>query len=349
MDSRNLSIGIMIQSDKIIKILFITNLYPTEVRKDYGVFTKAQIDLALGSEKIIGDVEIIDTQKDGYSAYTKAFFNIRRKYKSYDLIHAFHGLSLVVAFMATKKIPILISFLNSIKYESMKDNRIMNIFFYNIYSIIARRNRIFKIFKDRLPENDKLSMQSYYLPNGVNLNEFYEIERREACNKLNLDLSKKYILFVSSKDKNRRQKRYDIFKKTIDFILTSHPNLNIEELVMTGVPRNIAVYYYNASSLHLVTSDWEGSPNSVKEALACNCPVVARDVGNIRMMIKDIKDCYVTQSCNPQVLGDICADILKSEMKHDYRNILKERKLDSESKNSELLSIYKDIIRKYGK
>jgi glycosyltransferase involved in cell wall biosynthesis len=40
-------------------------------------------------------------------------------------------------------------------------------------------------------------------------------------------------------------------------------------------------WYYSAADAMLLCSDSEGSPTSVKEALACNCPVVSVDVGDV--------------------------------------------------------------------
>ena len=36
------------------------------------------------------------------------------------------------------------------------------------------------------------------------------------------------------------------------------------------------------------------SPQIIKEAMACNCPIVATDVGDVRHLISDIEGCYLT-------------------------------------------------------
>jgi teichuronic acid biosynthesis glycosyltransferase TuaC len=50
----------------------------------------------------------------------------------------------------------------------------------------------------------------------------------------------------------------------------------------------------NACDLVLVTSRHESGPLVVKEAIACGCPVVATDVGDVREVIGDLAGCYIT-------------------------------------------------------
>jgi glycosyltransferase involved in cell wall biosynthesis len=61
----------------------------------------------------------------------------------------------------------------------------------------------------------------------------------------------------------------------------------------------------NAASAVLLTSSHEGSPTAVKEALACNVPVVSVDVGDVRERITGIEGCFITDA----VVGDIAAKL----------------------------------------
>jgi glycosyltransferase involved in cell wall biosynthesis len=68
----------------------------------------------------------------------------------------------------------------------------------------------------------------------------------------------------------------------------------------------------NACNLHLMTSDFEGSPNSVKECLCCNVPVVCTPVGNVPEMMGDIQGCYVTKTFEAAELAECCDKVLKA-------------------------------------
>ena len=95
--------------------------------------------------------------------------------------------------------------------------------------------------------------------------------KKDARDFLSLDHNKKYILFVSS-NFIRKQKRLDIFLKTIKHLKLNYPKYNFEPLLMINEERSKVPYYFNATDLHLLTSDFEGSPNSVKESIFCNTP-----------------------------------------------------------------------------
>ena len=321
-----------------MKILFVTNLYPTQRNPDYGVFTKEQIDGVM-SKGISGDVLFVNAKELGVKEYLVAFRKIKKIYKSYDIIHCFHGLTLIVTFFATKRKKILVSFLNSIEYESLKGNRILNYFLHKIYAFLLGSKRVYKIFKDKVPQ--KYASHSFYLPNGVDLNCFFPISKEEACKKLGLDPSKTYILFVSAKDTQRAQKRFDIYKKTMDVLNNSPTKFQFDELIMSQVPRSLCIYYFNAASLHLLTSDYEGSPNSVKEAMSCNIPVVSTDVGNVKQMIVGAGNCFVVDQ-NPILLAKKVIEAIESPS-CDLREVLISNGLTKEEKTKELINIYRSI------
>lgn len=326
-----------------MKILFVTNLYPTKDTPDYGVFTKDQIQSTF-EKGVTGDILFINARENGIGEYFKALKRINDVYKDYDLIHCFHGLSLIVTFLASKKKPILVSFLLPIKFESFNKNKVINGLYSLTYSTIIKSKRVFSIFKDKLPDHLVSNGRSFYLPNGVNLSTFYPVNKADSCKKLNLNPNKTYILFASSKDSFRPVKRYDIFSKTLQILKINSKYLNIEELILSNVSREECIYYFNVASVHLLTSDYEGSPNSVKEAMSCNTPVVSTDVGNVKQMFNGACNCFISPQ-DPIILAEY---VLKAiiDPPCDLRNVLTENKLTVQDKTNELINIYRTIIGK---
>jgi glycosyltransferase involved in cell wall biosynthesis len=326
-----------------MKILFVTNSYPTKKVPDYGIFTKEQIEHIVHK---LDDHEIIfiNAKENGISEYVRAYRKIKSIYNEYDLIHCFHGLSLVTAFFASRKKPILISFLSSLKTESKTKFGIIDAFLLKFYHIILKSKRVYPLFKNNLPTDTFYSQKSFYLPNGVNLNKFYPVDKKVACEKIGIPSTNNYVLFVSSKGMNRREKRYDVFTRTIQKLQSKYPELFINELVMSNISRDMCIYYYNAASVHLLTSDFEGSPNSVKEAMSCNTPVVGTDVGNVKQLINDAHNCFVSEQ-DPDTLAKNVRKSIESPF-CDLRDVLVRNGLTVEEKTKELYSIYHRILNK---
>lgn len=326
----------------MVKVLHITNNYPTKNNPDYGVFTKDQID-AVTSLGIESELIFINAREKGIIEYLRAFLKVRDIYKRFEVIHCFHGLTLILVFFATRNTPILISFLNSIRYENYKANSVINGIYVFLYNYIIKSNRVSVIFKDAIPAKFSGIDGYYLLPNGVDLNAFYPKNRQHCCQSLGLDDSNTYVLFVSSKDLSRKQKRYDIFVKTLEILNNRYPNENFKALLLSGAPRISCIDYYNAASVHLLTSDYEGSPNSVKESLACNTPVVSTNVGNVADMLDGITNCYVVEQ-NPGELARFVMKAVKSDLV-DCRSYLLAKGLTGDQKAKDLMKIYQEIAQ----
>jgi glycosyltransferase involved in cell wall biosynthesis len=71
------------------------------------------------------------------------------------------------------------------------------------------------------------------------------------------------------------------------------------------VDHDRVVDYLNAADVFVLASRLEGSPNVVKEAMACNCPIVATDVGDVREVIKDTQGCFVTSFDPPETAEEL--------------------------------------------
>jgi len=70
-------------------------------------------------------------------------------------------------------------------------------------------------------------------------------------------------------------------------------DLGISQSVQFVGPTNDPWLFLEKARLLLHTSDTEGTPNAVMEAMACGRPVVAMDSGDIRLLVEDGKTGYV--------------------------------------------------------
>lgn len=290
-----------------IHVLHVTNAYPYPAVPEYGVFVKEQIE-SLDQARIRSSILFINGREDGKSTYLSAVGRVRKAAKNVDVIHCHHVYSALVVALSGywRRKPVVLSFLNDWTRE-VKDfptalgRRLL------CSVAVAISSKV--IFKSPIPGPLKGCTKAVNLPNGVDTDFFCPADPHESKSLLGLDAKSNYVLFVSSKNKLRDQKRYDLFASTIALAQSMRPDLKIQELVMVGIERSQVPLTFSASSAHLLTSDYEGSPNSVKEALACGTPVVSRDVGNVAQMCADVTGASVVKSANTDVLA---AALIKS-------------------------------------
>ena len=249
-----------------------------------------------------------------------------------DLIHAHYGLSGMFAALQLKK-PLIITYHGSDLHH--KKNSIIS----SIASIFAN----YIIFVEKKLFNKiliKPKNNFSIIPCGVNLDEFYPIDKNLARKKLGLSEDKIYIIFSSNFD--NKIKNYSLAKSAI----VELNNNNIELIELKNKTRAEINLLLNACNLLLITSLAEASPQIVKEAMACNCPIVATDVGDIAEINKDTNGCYLCEF-NPIDVADkikaaiefgkstngrdkiltFANDIIAKQLKDVYQKVIQERQL----------------------
>lgn len=213
--------------------------------------------------------------------------------QAFDILHAHYGDSGIVSYLAKRRdIPVVVSFMGSDLMGSIGGGGqytfISRCFAY-IHRFFARRYDccIVKstVQKDKLPAVRKFAV----VPNGINLSRFYPYDKNVARRRIGLPVDKQLILFVS--DPARLEKNYKLALESVSRIKAEEVKL----IVVHGVTQNKVNDFLNACDVLLLTSFHEGSPNIIKEAMACNCPIVATDVGDVREIIGDIEGCYIAK------------------------------------------------------
>ena len=112
-------------------------------------------------------------------------------------------------------------------------------------------------------------------------------------------------------------------------------------VVARGVLHEHMPLYMNACDLLLLTSMHEGSPNVVKEALACNLPVLSTAVGDVPQRIKGIGGCAIV----PAEPGAIAAALQTTLQRHERvasRQTI--QPLDERSLTEQVIAVYQQAI-----
>jgi glycosyltransferase involved in cell wall biosynthesis len=132
------------------------------------------------------------------------------------------------------------------------------------------------------------------------------------------------VLFPSSPA--RPEKRFALAKTTVA-VLRSR-GLDVELHALEGIPNDEVPTWLNAANAILLTSTHEGSPVVVKEALACNVPVVSVDVGDVRGRIAGIECCSIA-AATPEDLADKLGGAIGHEERISARERIADLSLDA--------------------
>lgn len=316
-----------------MKILHITNNYPTKDHPIYGIFVKEQIE-SLTNQGIYNEVFFINGRERGKSEYIKSVYLLKKflNNRQFDIIHCHHALSAVCMILSgeSRRYKTILSYQNDPSKEQGKI----------LFRFLKKKCRAIILKNNCSIVNNNTT---FYQPNGVNIDFFKPIDKKKSLEKLQFDNKKRYILFVSS-NFVRQQKRYDRFQKVLQILRDKYKLFDIEEIMLVNIERSFVPYYFNAASLHLLTSDFEGSPNSVKEAMACNIPVVSTNVGNVSELLEGVNGSFVSKTSEPEELAFLAYQALTFKGEINSREKLIEKNLDTESVAKNIISIYKKII-----
>ncbi len=183
-------------------------------------------------------------------------------------------------------------------------------------------------------------VRAHVVPNGIDLQLFRPIEGGTARAQLGWAQGKHYVLFPGDPDNPR--KGFGLAQAAVAEA-AQHLAAPIELVPLWNVKPERVPLYMNACHALLMTSFVEGSPNAVKEALACNLPVVGVPVGDLPELLAGVSPGAVCQRAAP-ALGAALAQVITQAQRSDGRVALKRKQLDIHSVAHQLLRIYQDVL-----
>lgn len=283
--------------NKLMRILAVTNMYPTTETPALGTFVEQQIT---GLKKIGLEVEVIfvDRLKGGMRAYKGLGRRVNLAIKEIqpEVVHVMYGG--VMADLVTRAVnnrPTIVTFHGSdILGENLSGGLRKLIARYGVWAswkAALRANGIIVVSKHLdlcLPKSVNHS-KVRVIPCGIDVHRFKPLDQRECQSFLNWDPKHFHVLFpANGGDPVKRPK---LAQLAVQKLLRL--GVAAEFHCLQGIPNSEVPIWINASDVLLLTSLHEGSPVIVKEALACNLPVVSVDVGDVGERIKNIDGCYI--------------------------------------------------------
>lgn len=317
-------------------VLVITSEWPSFEHPYAGVFVLHQVQALreLGIE-----VNVLDFRgRKNILRYNTAFLRMRSLLRTerYDLIHAHFGQAGFLAILQ-RKVPVVVTFHGS-DLLGLPGTNSLNKFWSHLLKLVslfaARSANEVILVSQRL--SSELPPRTYHIiPMGTDTSLFKPMPQGKAKGNLGWPLNEKSVLFIGNP--TNPVKRYELALETVALSSQSIPNVKLR--ICHNEPQERVPDYMNASDVLIVTSLHESGPLVVREALACNLPVVSVDVGDVREYVGLVDGCAVCSDDRPGTLAAALKQVFKREMRIDGRTAVEH--LDERVLAQKVIGIYK--------
>jgi teichuronic acid biosynthesis glycosyltransferase TuaC len=278
----------------------------------------------------------------------RARSRVKELSSQFDLVHAQFGSACALATAAAQDVPKLLTVRGN---DWATHDATFGFFYLHTRVAASLTRRAINSFDGIIAVSRRLAVQLsglvpdalvVVLPSSIDLRVFSPKDRAKAKAQLGHPHSpEKWILF-NSVDLKNPIKRFDLAQEAFEIAHATHGNLRLR--LATKVPRDQMALFVAACDLILCTSETEGWPNSIKEALACNVPFVATDVSDLRDIAAVDSSCRVCAADAGVIATNIC-DVLAMEEPHDLRRHVAWMSVDSIAE--QMLATYQTVLSRY--
>ncbi len=316
----------------------ITSSWPTPGQPRTTYFIKRQADF-LRAAGVDVDVVHFRAAKRPWN-YALGWARVRPKLASggYDIVHAQFGQSGMLAL--PKRLPLVVTLRGSdILGIVGKDGRhtLIGRFAQAVTRFVTRQADHVVIVSEHMRAYLPAGVDATVLASGLDLELFKPMPMAEARRHLGLPDAERLVLFAANPKVAR--KRYDLARRAVEMM---DPALGARLVVAWGIPHAEMPLYMNACDAMVFTSMQEGSPNVVKEALACDLPVVSVAIGDVGERFRGVEGC---EMCADEEPGTIAA-ALDRVVARGERAISRAAvtTLDETLQTARLIEIYRSAI-----
>ena len=290
------------------------------------------------------DLEYFVVAGRGWKSYIKSIKPLRNRIKKgdYDVVHAHYSWCAYLTGIATTglRVPLVVSLMG---------NDILDHWWYPVLARVVAKCKPWKAVIVKSQEMRKRVGMPYanVVPNGVNMERFREESKVESQEKLGWDAKKKHILFPARKEDTR--KNWPLALGAVSRLVESQESRvksqEIELHEMSGVPNDKTPIMYNAADAVVLPSFYEGSANALKEAMACNVPIVTTDMGDCRERIEGCEGCYVANTYEVDEFAELLGKALEFGGKTKGRERLVADGIADYQIAGKLTDIYESVLK----
>ena len=273
------------------------------------------------------EVDFFGLQGKGVKGYLGNLSALKRKVKNFrpDVVHAHYGLSGLLACLQ-RKAPVVVTYHGS----DINDPKVRR------FSKKAMRLAAWNVFVSRKTLEIAHPKKKYtLLPCGIDFSDTQLTEREVARQKMHLESHKRYVLFAGAFD--NEVKNAPLAKEAVALL-----DGDVELLELKGYTREEVTLLMCAVDAFLMTSFTEGSPQVIKEALACGCSIVSVDVGDVKERTEGVEGCYVAETRHPDELADLLRKAFAVGKTNGREKLIADG-LDNRMVAQRLMEIYKSV------
>lgn len=287
------------------------------------------------------DVDVVDMRGVPKLKYLQVIPRLRRLAKKADLIHAHFGYCGWLARVAPQK-PIVMSFMGDDLLGTPKSNGQLE---WLSCAMVRWNKRLARnvdavIVKSREMADVIAPVTATVIPNGVDLNIFQPRAREVSRRRLQFTERGRKVLFPGNPD--NPGKGFDLASASVR-VAASLMGESIDLVPLWNVAPDDVPVYMNACEAMLMTSFTEGSPNVVKEAMACDLPVIGVPVGDVHELLDGAAG-YAKCERDADEIGRALAGILTHPTTVEGRKAILEKQLDLESVARRVIAVYERVL-----
>lgn len=325
--------------DKPIRVLMVTCEWPSPGRSKTAHFVKRQADFLRAAGV---DVEVFTfySAKNPFN-YARAWARLQLKLRreQYDLIHAQFGQSGIVAL--PKRLPLVVTFRGSDLLGIVGDRggrytRLSGIQ-KKVSRIVAQHADARIVVSEHMKQNLPPGTDAHVIPSGIDFQLFVPTTQLDARRRLDLPKDERLVLFVGRPSQAR--KRFELAKRAVEIL---NETTQARLVVAWKVPHTDIPLYMSASDALVFTSMQEGSPNVVKEALACDLPVVSVPVGDVEERLRGIEGCELCADERPETIAAALRKVLTRGGRISGREAVAH--LDENLITARVIDIYRSVL-----
>jgi glycosyltransferase involved in cell wall biosynthesis len=321
-----------------MRVLMVTRQLPTEGRPGVWAPVARQIE----SIRSLGvDVDVLQITGAPKLKYAAAIRHLRARARAADLVHAHFGYCGWAA-RAQLSRPLVVSFMGSdVLGTSDARGRVTQ----SSRPVVAANRRLARLVDAVIVKSEEMAavvapVGAHVIPNGVDIEGFRPLDQGEARARLGWSFEDRYVLFAGSPGNPR--KAYPLARAVVERA-APQGSRRTRMVPLSGVAPDLVPAYMNAADALLMTSYWEGSPNVVKEAMACNLPVVSVPVGDVPQLLDGVEASTVCPR-DPVALAAALADVVEQPRRSDGRRALQRKGLDLKRVARAVTNVYEQVL-----